>query len=358
MYYCFGCGAGGNVFTFLMEYENYSFVEALKYLADRAGVELPEPEYSGEAKKRADTKAILLEINKAAAQYFYVQLLRPQGGHALTYLKDRKLSDDTIKAFGLGYSNKYSDDLYKYLKSKGYKDDMISQAGLISIDEKYGVHDKFWNRVMFPIMDVNSRVIGFGGRVMGDAKPKYLNSPETIIFDKSRNLYGLNRARKSRKPYFLLCEGYMDGVDAVICCDAGMRHARKLGIVPDYIVGDFDSASAEVLEYYKAKNIPIRQFPTRKNETDMELGIILALELGATDLVLFGGIGDRFDHTLANAHYLLSLLKKGVRARLVDDKNCVEVIDQHLTLHGKVGDLVSTLPLSMEVTGITLKVFS
>ena len=210
MYYCFGCGAGGNVFTFLMEYENYSFVEALKYLADRAGVELPEPEYSGEAKKRADTKAMLLEINKAAAQYFYVQLLRPQGGHALTYLKDRKLSDDTIKAFGLGYSNKYSDDLYKYLKSKGYKDDMISQAGLISIDEKYGVHDKFWNRVMFPIMDVNSRVIGFGGRVMGDAKPKYLNSPETIIFDKSRNLYGLNRARKSRKPYFLLCEGYMD----------------------------------------------------------------------------------------------------------------------------------------------------
>ena len=210
MYYCFGCGAGGNVFTFLMEYEYYSFVEALKYLADRAGVELPEPEYSGEAKKRADTKAILLEINKAAAQYFYVQLLRPQGGHALTYLKDRKLSDDTIKAFGLGYSNKYSDDLYKYLKSKGYKDDMISQAGLISIDEKYGVHDKFWNRVMFPIMDVNSRVIGFGGRVMGDAKPKYLNSPETIIFDKSRNLYGLNRARKSRKPYFLLCEGYMD----------------------------------------------------------------------------------------------------------------------------------------------------
>ena len=210
MYYCFGCGAGGNVFTFLMEYENYSFVEALKYLADRAGVELPEPEYSGEAKKRADTKAILLEINKAAAQYFYVQLLRPQGGHALTYLKDRKLSDDTIKAFGLGYSNKYSDDLYKYLKAKGYKDDMISQAGLISIDEKYGVHDKFWNRVMFPIMDVNSRVIGFGGRVMGDAKPKYLNSPETIIFDKSRNLYGLNRARKSRKPYFLLCEGYMD----------------------------------------------------------------------------------------------------------------------------------------------------
>lgn len=210
MYYCFGCGAGGNVFTFLMEYENYTFQEALKYLADKAGVELPQTEYSTQAKERADLKAILLEINKIAAQYFYVQLKSSKGEAGLSYLKRRELSDDTIKAFGLGYSNKYSDDLYRYLKERGYKDEMIAKAGLISIDERHGAHDKFWNRVMFPIMDVNSRVIGFGGRVMGNAKPKYLNSPETLIFDKSRNLYGLNRARSTRKPYFLLCEGYMD----------------------------------------------------------------------------------------------------------------------------------------------------
>lgn len=210
MYYCFGCGAGGNVFTFLMEYENYSFQEALKYLADRAGVDLPEGEYSKEARERADQKAILLEINKVAAQYFYVQLKSPQGAHALSYLKDRGLSDEMIHSFGLGYSNKYSNDLYQYLKSKGYRDELIVKAGLVTVDERYGASDKFWNRVMFPIMDSNSRVIGFGGRVMGDAKPKYLNSPETMIFDKSRNLYGLNRARSSRKPYFLLCEGYMD----------------------------------------------------------------------------------------------------------------------------------------------------
>ena len=210
MYYCFGCGAGGNVFTFLMEYENYTFQEALKYLADRAGVELPEEDYSKEARERADTKAILLEINKLAAQYFYVQLKSEQGKLAMNYLKNRELSDDTIKAFGLGYSNKYGDDLYRYLKSKGYSDTLISKAGLISIDEKQGAYDKFWNRVMFPIMDANSRVIGFGGRVMGDAKPKYLNSPETLIFDKSRNLYGLHRARRTKKSYFLLCEGYMD----------------------------------------------------------------------------------------------------------------------------------------------------
>ncbi len=210
MYYCFGCGAGGNVYTFLMEYENFSFVEAVKYLADRAGIELPEAEYSREAKEKADLKASILEVNKLAAKYYYVQLKSERGKGAYTYLKDRKLSDETITAFGLGYSNKFSDDLYKYLRKKGYSEELIRQAGLINTDERQGVYDKFWNRVMFPIMDVNSRVIGFGGRVMGDAKPKYLNSPETAVFDKSRNLYGLNRARTSRKPYFLLCEGYMD----------------------------------------------------------------------------------------------------------------------------------------------------
>ena len=210
MYYCFGCGNGGNVFTFLMEYENYTFPEALKTLADRAGVELPKMEYSREAKAKADLRSTLLEINKTAAKYFYAQLKSNRGETAYRYLTGRALSDETITAFGLGYSSKYSDDLYRYLRSKGYTEDQIRQAGLINTDEKNGVYDKFWNRVMFPIMDVNSRVIGFGGRVMGDGKPKYLNSPETMIFDKSRNLYGLNRARSSRKPYFLVCEGYMD----------------------------------------------------------------------------------------------------------------------------------------------------
>lgn len=210
MYYCFGCGAGGNVYTFLMEYENFSFMEAVKFLADRAGIALPEAEYSKEAKEKADLKASVLEVNKKAARYYYAQLKSERGARAYTYLKDRGLSDETIKSFGLGYSNVFSDDLYKYLRSQGYSEDLIRQAGLVNTDEKKGVYDKFWNRVIFPIMDANSRVIGFGGRVMGDGKPKYLNSPETPVFDKSRNLYGLNRARTSRKPYFLLCEGYMD----------------------------------------------------------------------------------------------------------------------------------------------------
>ncbi len=210
MYYCFGCGAGGNVYNFVMEYENYSFGEALSHLADRAGVELPKIEYSREAREKAEQRATLLEINKLAAQYFYYQLRRENGRTAYNYLTGRGLSEETIRKFGLGYSDKYSDDLYKYLKSKGYSDELLRESGLFNVDERRGMYDKFWNRVIFPIMDVNNRVIGFGGRVMGDGKPKYLNSPETKIFDKSRNLYGLNVARTTRKNYLILCEGYMD----------------------------------------------------------------------------------------------------------------------------------------------------
>ena len=210
MYYCFGCGAGGNVITFVMEYENYTFVEAVKMLADRAGIALPEVEYSKEARAQADLKNTLLEINRLAANFFYYQLKQPSGKVGYDYFKEkRRLTDDTIRHFGLGYSNKVPDDLYRYMRSKGYNDDILKETGLFFIDER-GARDKFWNRVMFPILDVNNRVIGFGGRVMGDGEPKYLNSPETKIFDKSRNLYGLNFARSTKKPQLLLCEGYMD----------------------------------------------------------------------------------------------------------------------------------------------------
>ncbi len=210
MYYCFGCGAGGNVFTFVMNYENYSFSEAVKMLADRAGVNLPEMEYSEEMKKKENHRARLLEANKEAAKYFYYQLRAKQGEIGYRYLQGRQLSEETMKKFGLGFANKTSDDLTKYLKQKGFDDKLLQEVGLASFDERYGMHDKFWNRVMFPIQDVNHRVIGFGGRVMGDGTPKYLNSPETPIFDKSRNLYGLNFARTARAGNIILCEGYMD----------------------------------------------------------------------------------------------------------------------------------------------------
>lgn len=210
MYYCFGCGAGGNVITFLMEYENYTFPEALEVLANRIGIELPKQEMTAEQRKASDKRARLLEVNKEAAKYFYTLLRSERGTRAHEYFRTRGLGEETIKKFGLGYSDKYSDDLYRYLRSKGYEDELLKDSGLISIDEKRGGHDKFWNRAMFPIMDVRGKVIGFGGRVMGDGEPKYLNSPETMIFDKSRNLYGLNLARTTKKNQILLCEGYMD----------------------------------------------------------------------------------------------------------------------------------------------------
>ncbi len=210
MYYCFGCGAGGNVFTFIMQYENYTFAEALKLLADRAGVALPEIEHTQEQKKAEDKKSLLLALNKEAAKFFYYQLRSKQGETGWQYLRGRALSEETIHKFGLGYAGKYYDGLARYLQEKGYAPEMIKEAGLASIDEKRGIYDKFFNRVIFPIQDGNHRVIGFGGRVMGDGQPKYLNSPETPVFDKGRNLYGLNFARTARKRHIILCEGYMD----------------------------------------------------------------------------------------------------------------------------------------------------
>lgn len=264
MYHCFGCGVSGNVFTFVMEYENYTFREAVELLADRSGVKLPKMEYSKEAKAQADLRAALLEINKMAANYFYYQLKQPQGQQGCQYLMGRGLTEQTIRRFGLGYSNKTSGDLYQFLRSKGYEDSILKETGLVTIEER-GARDKFWNRVMFPIMDVNNRVIGFGGRVMGDGEPKYLNSPETKLFDKSRNLYGLNYARLSREKFILLCEGYMDVIamhqagftNAVASLGTAFtsQHAALLKRYTDQVVLTYDSDGAGVKAALRA--IPI-----------------------------------------------------------------------------------------------------
>ncbi len=210
MFYCYGCGAGGNAITFLMQYENFSFVEAMQVLAERAGVKLPEREYSPQMKMEADRKQCLLDVNREAGRFYYSLLRSERGQQAMEYFKKRGLSEETMRAFGLGYSDRTSDSLYRYLRQRGYEDELLRESGLVSYDERRGGCDRFWNRAMFPIMDVRNKVIGFGGRVMGEGEPKYLNSPETKIFDKSRNLYGLHIARASKQPAILLCEGYMD----------------------------------------------------------------------------------------------------------------------------------------------------
>ena len=264
MYYCFGCGEGGNVISFVMKYENYSFIEAVQMLASRAGIELAQVTRSKEEKENADKRSQILTINTLAAKFYYYMLKSEKGAFAYHYLRGRELSDNTITGFGLGYSDKYSDSLYKYMKSKGYKDDILKETGLFTFEEK-GVHDKFWNRVMFPIMDVNNKVIAFGGRVMGDGKPKYLNSPETKVFDKSRNLYGLNIARTSRKDYLLICEGYMDVISlhqagfnnavAALGTSFTSGHASLIKRYAKEVVLTFDSDGAGIKAALRA--IPI-----------------------------------------------------------------------------------------------------
>ena len=212
IYKCFGCGEGGNVVTFVMKYENCTFPEAIKILADKAGVELPQMEYSEEARHREARRARLLEVNKEAAKFYYYQLRTPHGEKAREYLDGRRLTEETRRNFGLGYAPVRGGELITYLRQKGYSDDLIRDVGLAKTDEKRGTTTQFWNRVMFPIQDINHRVIGFGGRIMSAENngPKYLNSPETEIFDKSRNLYGMNYARSARTGNIILCEGYMD----------------------------------------------------------------------------------------------------------------------------------------------------
>ena len=253
MYYCFGCGAGGNAYTFIMKYENYSFTEAVKVLADRAGIPLPEGEYSNEDKKRADLKARLLEVNKEAAKYFYHVLKSERGRVGYEYLKKRGLSDETITRFGLGYSTNYSNDLYEFLRSKGFEDNTLKEAGLFNFTEKK-VYDKFSGRVMFPIMDTNNRVIGFGGRVMGDGQPKYLNSPSTIVYNKGRHLYGLNNVNTNQNKKIIIVEGYMDAVslhqrgieNAVASLGTALTEAqgRLLRRVADQIIIGYDQDGA------------------------------------------------------------------------------------------------------------------
>ena len=317
MYYCFGCGAGGNVFTFVMEYENYTFPEAVKFLADRVGVDLPEQEYNEEMKKQQDLKSRILDLNKMAANYFYFQLRQECGRQAMDYLKGRELSDETIKGFGLGFANKYSDDLYLYLKKKGISDELLSQSGLMNVDEKHGMYDKFWNRVIFPIMDVNGRVIGFGGRVMGDGKPKYLNSPETKVFDKSRNLYGLNIARTSRKKNLLVCEGYMDVIsmhqagfkNAVASLGTALttQHASLLKRYTEEVVLTYDSdeaglkAALRAIPILKAAGLSAKVLDMKPYKDPDEFIKALGAE----------AFQDRIDHAVNSFFFEIDVMQKG-----------------------------------------------
>ena len=211
IFHCFGCGVGGNVFTFLTKIEGINFVEAVQQLAERANIQLPTLENNVDSAKEA-LKAKVYKVNEFTAKYYHENLYRPESKIAQEYIKKRKLSNETLKSFQIGFSGKF-DELYKELKKQGFEDREILESGLVNKNERGQFIDRYRNRLMFPICDVRGRVIAFGGRVLDDSKPKYINSPENVVYSKGRHLYGLNVAKKyDIKKRLLIVEGYMDVV--------------------------------------------------------------------------------------------------------------------------------------------------
>ena len=337
MYYCFGCHASGNVYTFLMKYENDTFPEAIKILADRAGVKLPEVEETPEQKKKAGKRMRLLEVNKEAAKYFYYMLRDPRGEVGMRYLTGRKLTDETMHHFGLGYAGKNGEQVVQYLRKKGFTDEEIKDSGLAMFSEQRGLRSQFWNRVMFPIQDINHRVIGFGGRVMGDGEPKYLNSPETMIFDKRRNLYGLNFARTARTGNIILCEGYMDvismhqaGIDTAVCACGTALTPDQIKLISQYadeVILSYDSdeagqkATLRSLELFR--NSPVRvgvlQIPGAKDPDEY------IKKYGADRFkALLDGVGNALDFRLGRLRSQYDLKQDAQRLEYV--KEAVEML--------------------------------
>ena len=210
IYYCFGCHKGGGAINFMMEIEGLSYPDAVRALAKRAGMEVPEDE---QYQSRYRQQERLWALSKEAARFFVAQLYSPAGAEGLAYAQKRGMPKSTLTKFGIGFAPNTWDSLVKAMRAKGYTDQELIDSGLVTVSQKNGnIYDRFRNRLMFPIIDVRGNVIGFGGRVMDNSTPKYLNSPETLIFNKRKNLFGLNMAKKSKLGYLILVEGYMDAI--------------------------------------------------------------------------------------------------------------------------------------------------
>jgi len=251
-FYCFGCGAGGDVITFIKKISNLEYVEAVKLLASRVGMPMPnEEDKAGEMRRK------VLAINRDAARYFYDQLNKPTPEAALAreyWRKRRGLSDDTIRRFGLGYAPDSYSDLLHYLKGRGYNEEELLESGLVRRSEKGNLYNLFRHRMITPIIDLRGNVIAFGGRVLDDSKPKYINSPETVVYKKSRTLFALNIAKRSTSRRYILCEGYMDvismhqaGFDTAVCaCGTALtpEQVKLIGEYADEVILSYDSDEA------------------------------------------------------------------------------------------------------------------
>ena len=210
IFHCFGCGVGGNVIHFVSKIENLDFRETLEFLAEKSGIELPSSE-NDQYSKRQFLKDKVFQINEETARFYHENLYKPTAKPAQEYVKTRKLNNSTLKSFLIGYSGTYN-ELYKHLKQKGFNDEEILASSLVNKNERGQFIDRFRNRLMIPIMDIRGKVIAFGGRVLDKSLPKYINSPENIVYSKGRNLFGLNIAKKGNLDKIVIVEGYMDAI--------------------------------------------------------------------------------------------------------------------------------------------------
>ena len=261
IYHCFGCGKGGSVINFIMEIENLGYRDAVAFLARRAGMAMPQEQEDAESRKRAR----MLALNKDAARFFYEQLSTPGGSRARDYMAQRRISPATAKNFGLGFAPDTWDSLEKAMRQKGYSDFELADAGLVRRGKNGGFYDTFRDRLMFPVIDVRGSVIGFSGRILGDGEPKYMNSPETLVFNKSRNLFALNLAKKSKSGYILLSEGNIDvvslhqaGFDSAVASlgtSLTPEQARLLSRYTDQVIIAYDNDGAGIKASQRAIGI-------------------------------------------------------------------------------------------------------
>ena len=324
IFHCFGCGVGGNVFTFLTKIEGIGFVEAVQMLAERSNIQLPTLENRGDTAKEI-LKSKVYKVNEFAAEYYHQNLYKPESKIAQEYIKKRKLSNETLKSFQIGFSGKF-DELYKELKKQGFEDKEILESGLVNRNDRGGYIDRYRNRLMFPICDVRGRVIAFGGRVLDDSKPKYINSPENVVYSKGRNLFGLNVAKKGDIKKMLIVEGYMDvislhqrGITNVVA-PLGTALTQQQGWLlrksSEQIILSFDSDEAGLTAKLRALDIL----------QDMECDIRVLQMDGAKDpdeyIIKYGNarFNTLIEKALSVIEFKVKVLKRNLNLESTNDK--------------------------------------
>ena len=337
IYHCFGCGKGGGVISFIMDVENLSFPEAVEFLAKRAGMPMPEETNDAESRRRAR----MLALNKDAARFFYSQLSTSAGAGAVEYMQKRQISPQTATRFGLGAAPDAWDSLLRAMREKGYSEEELFSAGLVRRGKSGGFYDTFRNRLMFPVIDVRGNVIGFSGRILGEGEPKYMNSPETLVFNKSRNLFALNLAKKSKSGYIILSEGNIDvvslhqaGFDSAVASLGTSLTAEQARLISRY--------TNQVIIAYDNDGAGIKA-------AQRGIGILEQLDVKVKVLRLSGAKDPDEFIKLKGPEAFRRLLEGSedqveYRLRSVQDKYDLSADDQKVAFLKEASDLVARLP--------------